>query len=136
MRGSSSVTSGEGPVDSELTGARPERRLEMNEQETKKRRGPRTPNNHTTTGFRISNELWAVLQPLPPLSWLLPSSIRYRAWMREVVHCLTKNLPRRFLDARSISFPQLFHISRNTSWYQKREAAFSHSGKANNGASR
>ena len=40
----------------------------MNELETKKRRGPRTPNNHTTTGFRISNELWAVLQPLLPLS--------------------------------------------------------------------
>ena len=40
----------------------------MNELETKKRRGPRTPNNHTTTGFRISNEWWAVLQPLLPLS--------------------------------------------------------------------
>ena len=40
----------------------------MNELETKKRRGPRTPNNHTTTGFRISNELWAVLQPLLLLS--------------------------------------------------------------------
>jgi hypothetical protein len=24
----------------------------------------RTPNNRTTTGFRISNELWAVLEPL------------------------------------------------------------------------
>ena len=34
----------------------------------KKPRGPRAPNNRTTTGFRISNELWAVLQPLLPLS--------------------------------------------------------------------
>jgi hypothetical protein len=51
-----------------LAGVGPERRAKMNEQESKKRRGPRTPNNHTTTGFRISNELWAVLQPLLPLS--------------------------------------------------------------------
>lgn len=27
----------------------------------------RTPNNRTTTGFRISDELWAVLQPLLPV---------------------------------------------------------------------
>jgi putative transposase len=27
----------------------------------------RTPNNHTTTGFRISDELWAVLAPLLPV---------------------------------------------------------------------
>src|SRR5512135_2454876 len=39
----------------------------MNEQQTKKRERQRTPNNRTTTGFRISNELWAVLQPLLPL---------------------------------------------------------------------
>ena len=26
----------------------------------------RTPNNRTTTGFRMSDELWAVLQPLLP----------------------------------------------------------------------
>jgi transposase len=30
------------------------------------RRRQRTPNNHTTTGFQISDELWAVLQPLLP----------------------------------------------------------------------
>src|SRR5215468_7877548 len=29
-----------------------------------KRSRPRTPNNRTTTGYRISDELWAVLQPL------------------------------------------------------------------------
>jgi hypothetical protein len=51
------------------------------------------------------------------------------------VHCLTKNLPRRFLDPFSISFPPLFHISRNTSWYQKRKVSCSYSGKAKNGAS-
>lgn len=51
-----------------VAGVGPERRAKMNEQESKKRRGPRTPNNHTTTGFRISNELWAVLQPLLPHS--------------------------------------------------------------------
>src|SRR5919206_530360 len=28
---------------------------------------PRTPNNRTTTGFRISDELWAVLEPLIPV---------------------------------------------------------------------
>jgi len=31
-----------------------------------KRTRARTPNNKTTTGFRISDELWAVLQPLLP----------------------------------------------------------------------
>ena len=39
----------------------------MKEQETKKRERRRTPNNRTTTGFRISDELWAVLQPLLPV---------------------------------------------------------------------
>src|SRR5215469_2892859 len=39
----------------------------MSEQAIKKRDRQRTPNNHTTTGFRISNELWAVLQPLLPV---------------------------------------------------------------------
>jgi putative transposase len=39
----------------------------MREQETKKRERQRTPNNQTTTGFRISDELWAVLQPLLPI---------------------------------------------------------------------
>jgi len=38
----------------------------MNQQETKKRERKRTPNNRTTTGFRVSDELWAVLQPLLP----------------------------------------------------------------------
>jgi putative transposase len=38
----------------------------MREQETRKRERQRTPNNRTTTGFRISDELWAVLQPLLP----------------------------------------------------------------------
>jgi putative transposase len=40
----------------------------MDDQATKKRSRRRTPNNPTTTGFRISNTLWAVLQPLLPLS--------------------------------------------------------------------
>lgn len=31
-----------------------------------KRTRARTPNNHTTTGFRVSDELWAVLEPLLP----------------------------------------------------------------------
>ena len=39
----------------------------MNRQETKNRERERTPNNRTTTGFRISDELWAVLQPLLPV---------------------------------------------------------------------
>ena len=39
----------------------------MSEQETKKRERRRTPNNHTTTGFQISDDLWAVLQPLLPV---------------------------------------------------------------------
>jgi len=41
----------------------------MNRQETKKRERERerTPNNGTTTGFRISDELWAQLQPLLPV---------------------------------------------------------------------
>jgi len=39
----------------------------MSEQESKKRERQRTPNNRTTTGYRISDELWAVLQPLLPV---------------------------------------------------------------------
>ena len=38
----------------------------MNEQKPKRTRG-RTPNNKTTTGFCISDELWAVLQPILPV---------------------------------------------------------------------
>jgi transposase len=38
----------------------------MSEQEATKRRRHRTPNNKTTTGYRISDELWEVLQPLLP----------------------------------------------------------------------
>jgi putative transposase len=39
----------------------------MKKQEKTKRSRERTPNNRTTTGFRISNELWAVLEPLLPV---------------------------------------------------------------------
>jgi len=39
----------------------------MNKEEPQKRNRLRTPNNRTTTGFRISDELWAVLQPLLPV---------------------------------------------------------------------
>ena len=39
----------------------------MNEQEPKPRGRERTPNNRTTTGFRISEELWTVLRPLLPI---------------------------------------------------------------------
>jgi transposase len=39
----------------------------MNKQEHQKRSRKRTPNNRTTTGFRISDALWAVLQPLLPV---------------------------------------------------------------------
>jgi transposase len=39
----------------------------MSEQEIQKRNRKRTPNNRTTTGYRISDELWAVLQPLLPV---------------------------------------------------------------------
>jgi putative transposase len=38
----------------------------MSAQETQKTKRQRTPNNRTTTGFRISDELWVVLQPLLP----------------------------------------------------------------------
>jgi putative transposase len=38
----------------------------MNEQKPKRTRN-RTPNNKTTTGFRVSDDLWAVLQPLLPV---------------------------------------------------------------------
>src|SRR5713226_142422 len=39
----------------------------MSKQETTRRIRQRTPNNRTTTGFRISDELWTVLQPLLPV---------------------------------------------------------------------
>jgi len=43
-----------------------EKPLEQPKEETSRTR-PRTPNNPTTTGFRVSDELWAVLQPLLPV---------------------------------------------------------------------
>jgi hypothetical protein len=39
----------------------------MSELTKPKRTRTRTPNNKTTTGFRISDELWAVLEPLLPV---------------------------------------------------------------------
>lgn len=39
----------------------------MNTSEPKPRRRARMPNNYTTTGFRSSDELWSVLQPLLPV---------------------------------------------------------------------
>src|SRR5215204_1273172 len=38
----------------------------MSEPTTSNRTRPRARNNPTTTGFRISDELWAVLEPLLP----------------------------------------------------------------------
>jgi transposase len=39
----------------------------MSEKQTTKRTRVRTTNNKTTTGFRVSDALWAVLQPLLPV---------------------------------------------------------------------
>ena len=39
----------------------------MSEEQTTNRTRARTANNQTTTGFRISAALWAVLQPLLPV---------------------------------------------------------------------
>jgi transposase len=39
----------------------------MSTEPTPKRTRARTPNNTTTTGFRISDELWTVLEPLLPV---------------------------------------------------------------------
>ena len=39
----------------------------MSEEQTPQRTRARTPNNKTTTGFRISDALWAVLQPILPV---------------------------------------------------------------------
>src|SRR6266702_1121528 len=36
-------------------------------EETQKRQRQRAPNNRTTTGYRISDELWALLHPLLPV---------------------------------------------------------------------
>jgi hypothetical protein len=38
----------------------------MNHETTPKRTRARTRNNPTTTGFRVYDELWAVLEPLLP----------------------------------------------------------------------
>lgn len=39
----------------------------MSEEQTTERTRARTPNNKTTTGFRISDALWVVLEPLLPV---------------------------------------------------------------------
>ena len=41
--------------------------LDMSESTTTQRTRPRSPNNRTTTGFRVSDALWAVLEPLIPV---------------------------------------------------------------------
>ncbi len=41
--------------------------MDMSNTTTAKRARARSPNNRTTTGFRISDELWAVLEPLLPV---------------------------------------------------------------------
>ena len=38
----------------------------MSEAASRKRKRQRTPNNRTTTGLQVSDELWAVLRPLLP----------------------------------------------------------------------
>jgi len=50
---------------------------------SEKRTRTRTPTNNTTTGFRISDELWEVLQPLlpeasayPPTGWRSSAAVR------------------------------------------------------------
>ena len=54
----------------------------MNRQATKKRERERTPNNRTTTGFRISDELWAQLQPLLPVH-----ENTHRGWREDAHEC-------------------------------------------------
>ena len=39
----------------------------MSEEQQPKRTRSRTPNNRTTTGFRISDDLWKVLEPVLPV---------------------------------------------------------------------
>ena len=39
----------------------------MSKETPTKRERARTPNNKTTTGFRISDELWSVMEPLLPV---------------------------------------------------------------------
>ena len=39
----------------------------MSKSTTTQRTRPRSPNNQTTTGFRVSDALWAVLEPLIPV---------------------------------------------------------------------
>src|SRR5215213_3150252 len=41
--------------------------LVMQTQTSVPRTRARTPNNRTTTGFRVSDELWAVLEPILPV---------------------------------------------------------------------
>jgi putative transposase len=67
MRGTSRVKSDEDPACSESVCAQSAKVASRSKQEPKKRSRQRTPNNRTTTAFRISDELWAVLQPLLPV---------------------------------------------------------------------
>lgn len=45
----------------------------MGKQKAKPRSRERSPNNRTTTAFQISDDLWAVLQPLLPVPVNTPS---------------------------------------------------------------
>jgi hypothetical protein len=58
--------------------------------------------------------LFRSLRDAPSCEALLEECLQLLAPQSLEVHCLTKNLPRRFLDPRRISSPQLFHVSRNT----------------------
>jgi hypothetical protein len=42
----------------------------MSTETATKRTRARTPNNKTTTGFRISDELWAVMEPMDVCRWM------------------------------------------------------------------
>ena len=75
MRGTSRVKSDEDPAFSESVCAQSDKVASMSEQEPKNRSRQRTPNNRTTTAFRISDELWAILQPR------LPVPERTHSWM-------------------------------------------------------
>ena len=58
--------------------------------------------------------LFRSLRDTPSCEALLEECLQLLAPQSLEVHCLNKNLPRRFLDPRRISSPQLFHVSRNT----------------------
>src|SRR5438270_426255 len=88
----------------------------MNRQATKEREREQTPNNRTTTEFRISDELWAVLHPL------LPVHVNtHRGWREDAHGRRIVTVPSHFLPEASEEQPQGMCLGKGYDYQEVRD---------------